>query len=341
MRPSTPIANRYAQRGLSLIELMISITIGLLILSALTTLFVNQSKTRAELDKSNRMIDNGRYALELLAENLRMAGFYGELDPSSVAVPASLTDPCSTNPTDMADAMRLHVQGYNAATPAAAVSTPPCGLSGQLKAGSDILALRRADTSPPVLQTAAVNGIHYLQVSSCRFDGSGFSISTTPASFTLRQRDCTDTSTVPYANLRRMIVQTYFVSPDNNAGDGIPTLKRRELDPAGSGAFVTTPLVEGIEYLQVEYGQDTNNDGTADSHVMTCADADCWSQIVSVKLHVIARNIQPTANYSDAKTYSLGQAGTFTPSGSDIRYKRHAYTQVVRLVNPASRREVP
>src|ERR1035437_2610565 len=44
------------QRGLSLIELMISITIGLLILASLSVMFVNQSKTRVELDKSNRMI---------------------------------------------------------------------------------------------------------------------------------------------------------------------------------------------------------------------------------------------------------------------------------------------
>jgi len=49
-----------SQRGLSLIELMISITIGLLILVSLSSLFINQSKARAELDKSTRMIDNGR-----------------------------------------------------------------------------------------------------------------------------------------------------------------------------------------------------------------------------------------------------------------------------------------
>src|SRR5687767_8053780 len=72
------------QRGLSLIELMVSVVIGLLILAALTTLFVTQSQTRLELDKQNRMIDNGRYALDLLSENLRMAGFYGELDPLTV-----------------------------------------------------------------------------------------------------------------------------------------------------------------------------------------------------------------------------------------------------------------
>ncbi|HSH53582.1 MAG TPA: prepilin-type N-terminal cleavage/methylation domain-containing protein, partial [Methylotenera sp.] len=66
------------QQGFSLVELMVSVAIGLLLLSALATLFVSQSKTRMELDKENRMIDNGRYALDLLSENLSMAGFYGE-----------------------------------------------------------------------------------------------------------------------------------------------------------------------------------------------------------------------------------------------------------------------
>jgi type IV pilus assembly protein PilW len=348
MRLLSTTAGGASQRGLSLIELMISITIGLLILSALTTLFVNQSRTRTELDKSNRMIDNGRYALELLSENLRLAGFYGELDPTSLALPAALTDPCSVSPTDMAGALRLHIDGFDAATAGSAIAGPPCSLAS-LKSGSDILVLRRAETSAPVAQTSAVNGTHYIQVTHCRFDTTSFIIATAPASFTLRQRDCTETSTTPYANVRRFVVQTYFVSPDNNAGDGIPTLKRMELDPNGSGAFVTTPLVEGIEYMQVEYGIDGDSngdgvvdlavfDGVADSYVETCgSDITCWSSAVSAKLHVISRNIEPTAGHTDTKTYSLGQAGTFGPFND--HYKRHAYTQVVRLVNPASRRE--
>ncbi|WP_435627125.1 PilW family protein [Candidatus Ferrigenium straubiae] len=337
------LANRQTQRGLSLVELMISITIGLLILSSMATLFSNQSKTRSELDKSNRMIDNGRYALDVLSENLRVAGFYGELDPSSTALPASITDPCSTTPADMAGAIRLHVGGYNAATASSAIASPPCGLtSASLKAGSDILVLRRADTSDPIAQGSATDGIHYIQVSNCQYEvGTPFIIANAAASFNLSQRNCTAANNAPFANVRRFIVQTYFVSPNNNGSDGIPTLKRRELDPAGTGAFVTTPLVEGIEYLQVEYGQDTNNDGVADSYAQTCADVTCWSNIVSVKLNIIARNTETTASYTDAKTYSLGLAGSYTPAGGDRNYKRHAYTQVVRLVNPASRRESP
>lgn len=349
------LVNRQTQRGLSLVELMISITIGLLILSAMATLFSNQSKTRSELDKSNRMIDNGRYALEVLSENLRIAGFYGEFDPSSTALPASITDPCSTTPANMAGAIRLHVGGYNAATASSAIASPPCSLtSTSLKNGSDILVLRRADTSAPIAQTAALSGIHYIQVSNCQYENSTpFTIGNnagTAGAFNLSQRNCTAANTAPFADVRRFVVQTYFVSPNNNGTDGIPTLKRRELDPAGTGAFVTTPLVEGIEYMQVEYGVDGDSDGdgvvdlavfdgSADSYVQTCADVTCWSNIVSMKLYIIARNIETTAGYTDAKTYSLGLSGNYTPAGSDRNYKRHAYTQVVRLVNPASRRE--
>ena len=203
--------------------------------------------------------------------------------------------------------------------------------------------LRRADTSDPIPQATATDGIHYIQVSSCPLDTAAtFMIENAADEFeVLRPRNCTATSTAPYADLRRFIVQTYFVSPNNSGSDGIPTLKRWELDPVGSGAFVTTPLVEGIEYFQVEYGQDTDSDGVADSYVQTCADNTCWSNIVAMKLYVIARNIEQTAGHSDAKTYDLGLAGTYTPSGNDRKYKRHAYMQAIRLVNPASRREAP
>src|SRR3990170_4074731 len=114
-----------AQRGLSLVELMISITIGLLILSAMATLFANQSRMRSELDKSSRMIDNGRYTLEVLSENLRLAGFYGSLNPASIALPGAVPDPCSTTMSDIAAAIPLHIQGYDAAGAGADIASPP------------------------------------------------------------------------------------------------------------------------------------------------------------------------------------------------------------------------
>ena len=341
MNPSVytrTFTNRTSQHGLSLIELMIAITIGLLMLSALAILFVNQSKTRTELDKSNRLIDNGRYALEVLSENLRLAGFYGERDLTPLAV---ISDPCTTNLAEMRDALGLHVAGYDASGVGTTIVSPPCGLAtADLKDGSDILVLRRADTTP-IPAASAVSGTHYIQLSNCKYDLATSVIDTTATNFVLRQHDCTSTSTLPAANVRRFFVQTYFISPNNVAGDGIPTLKLKELDPAGTGVFIITPLVEGIEYLQVDYGIDGDNDGVADSYATTCATAVCWSNVVSVKLWVIARNIETTAGYTNTNTntYTLGVAGIFGPFNDS--YKRHVYTQVVRLVNPSSRRERP
>jgi type IV pilus assembly protein PilW len=399
---SLPHSSHRSQRGLSLIELMISLTIGLLILVSLTSMFVGQTRARSELDKANRMIDNGRYALELLSSSIRMAGYYDSYDPrESLGVTdpyvfvsgwSSLTDapPCDT--AIMTDATRnrnllaLHVQGYNATDATNEIATPPCTLSYsssnadlKLKAGSDILVIRRASTATPITQATAAgnpNGTIYLQVSSCEYDTTLYKIAAatgTTADIELalnlgqRNDNATDNCLAPFgvpaitdprADVRPLVTEIYFVSPDNVAGDGIPTLKRRALtrDSTNTAVFVTTPLVEGIEFMQIEYGiddpaQNTDGvggvglDGAPDSYTATPASLAEWSNVVTVKLHLIARNIEPTGGYIDPNTYALGTtgvtgtAGTYTPSGDALNYKRHAYTQLVRLVNVSGRRE--
>ena len=332
--------NWQTQRGFSLIELMIAITIGLIILAALSALFISQINVRNELDKSNRMIDNGRYALEVLSENIRLAGYYDSYAPIGTA--SATPNPCTltaiTDATTNINVLLHHVRGYNAATVSDAITSPPCSLTS-LKSGSDILVLRRVGTTS-ILTTAKVATTAYLQVSNCLTDvvPPSYKLALGSAGFTtLRKRNCSTAS-----DLRPFVEQTYFVSPNNVAGDGIPTLKRIELDP--TGAFVTTPLVEGIEYMQVEYGRDidsvdTTPDGVANNYTDAPAAAD-WPNIVSIKIYIIARNIETTKSYTDTKTYSLGLAGTYTPASAD-HYKRHAYSQLIRLVNPSSRKEAP
>lgn len=354
------------QLGLSLIELMISITIGLLILVSLSTLFINQSKSRVELDKSNRMIDNGRYALELLSNNLRLAGYYDNFAPT-IGTPATLFDPCDTaaitDPAKNLGILRLPVQGYNAATATSTIASLPCGsayIPGgltytagsnlSLKAGSDILTVRRAST---VIAGSAVSGTAYLQVSMCQTDAAAppnnYQIVAAPAvaSFSaIHKRLCSASGPLAgdgLADLRVFMVLTYFISPSNNptvvvpgsgcaVGDCIPTLK--QIDQYGT----VTPLVEGIEYMQLDYGVDDTGDGGTDRYVdcSTCSLAD-WSNVVAVRINIVARNQETTKGWSDSKTYALGLAGT-VPAPGDA-YKRHAYTQLIRLVNPSGRRE--
>ena len=47
-----------AQRGLTLVELMVAMTISLLILAALVALFTNTSRSNREFARANGMIDD-------------------------------------------------------------------------------------------------------------------------------------------------------------------------------------------------------------------------------------------------------------------------------------------
>src|SRR5688500_20263953 len=67
------------QVGLSLVELMVALTIGLLLMTGLSLIFVNSSEANRELQKTAQQIENGRYAIEIISQDLRLAGVFGHL----------------------------------------------------------------------------------------------------------------------------------------------------------------------------------------------------------------------------------------------------------------------
>lgn len=60
-------------RGFSLIELMVSMVLGLLIVGGATTVFLSNRQTYASTENLSRMQENGRVAFELIARDLREA----------------------------------------------------------------------------------------------------------------------------------------------------------------------------------------------------------------------------------------------------------------------------
>jgi type IV pilus assembly protein PilW len=182
------------------------------------------------------------------------------------------------------------------------------------------------------------------------------------------QRDC-----VTPAEQRQYLTHIYFVANNDQAGDGIPTLKRAEL----AANFTIMPLAHGIENLQVEYGIDTDGAGTpwsgdgipdvftaspdtfnranpaapfasCDASVANCMRN--WGDVMALRLHILARNTTPSQDHTDTKTYELGldadgnvkcaldanEDGACEAFGD--RIKRHVYQTSVRLNNPAGRR---
>lgn len=168
--------------------------------------------------------------------------------------------------------------------------------------------------------------------------------------------------------VRKLHIHVYFVSDCADADcssstRNIPTLKRAEL-VAGSGGvplWRIVPLVEGIESLQIEYGIDTApatlnaatgyfGDGTADSFVdaptATTWDATGWSNVVAVRLFVLARNTEQTTGYSDSKAYELRRSVAASTGANSIAakndsYKRHVFEMEVPVINTINRRLPP
>jgi len=330
--------------GFSLVELMVSMAIGLMLLATLLTVFANASSARGELERSSRQLENGRYAVELLSDDLRIAGFFGEINVGTLAAPAVLPDPCSTVPAEWAAAMPIHVQGYDNGAGA-----PPC-VPADIKANTDILVVRRVKTCIAGVAgcEAAIPGKPYVQSTLCSNEMPPHVVGPFGSTaFTLKRKDCTTA-----AALREYLVNVYFVSTNNRAGQNIPTLMRLEM--TGS-TIVQIPMVEGIEEMNVEYGIDNDGDGQPDANTSdptnytyagctTCTAVNNWSNVVTAQLHVLARSPELSPGYIDTKSYSLGPdaaGNAITVGPKNDGYRRHVYTAMVRIVNPAGRRDRP
>lgn len=346
------------QAGLTLIEFMVSIVIGMLMIAALAVLIASQSATRGDIDKTGRMIENGRYAAQTMVNDIRMGGYWGELG-NQPAVPPAWPDSCSTTATDIALAMGLHVQGLNA--PATLPAALAVCVKNQ-KPGTDVLVVRRADPDMSALQTPVGDvdltkltaGRTYIQTG---MDSTGATLTsvlaaassdsgTNASTFILKKKDM-----VKLANIRPVEVHIYYIAKCSvelsgsctgaDGGNPIPTLKRVDLGAAGGLPVMTTlTIAEGIENLQLDYGVDTDADGSpngsdVDGSALSLAD---WSNVMTLKIYLLARSSEVSQGFSDTKQYVMGTAGTITPATAEQGYKRHLFVQSVRVVNPSSKR---
>jgi type IV pilus assembly protein PilW len=175
------------------------------------------------------------------------------------------------------------------------------------------------------------------------------------------KKDCQTTNLAP---LRKVIHRVYFISSCNvcsptSKADTTPTLKVAEFV---NGAMTVTPLVEGIEDLQFDYGIDMDGNGAPDCYVsdpttpplaqitptvcpqpatpyLWTTAATNWSNVMAVRAHVLARSTDTSSGWTDSRTYDMGLAEPAVTKND--HYKRHAYSAIVRLYNGSGQRETP
>jgi len=343
-------------RGFTLIELMVAITLGLFLLIGLSSLLVSTVSSRSELDKSSRQIDNGRYALQVLTDDIQLAGFVGASSSTAFATVTPVA--CPSSIADLGYSATTSPGTSNVPLPVYALGSVPSCLDNVMS-GTAMLVVTRVGTSAVAVASAA-SGERYLQISACSTDLLPFvaAAGSSASSFNLMQKDCLSTKLAP---VRKIVQHVYFVSTCNVCGtDTTPTLKMAEYV---NGAMTITPLVEGIENLQLDYGIDmdangspdcyTSNPGsppTAEVAVSVCPQttpaydwtvaATNWANVMAIRIHVLARNTEASSGWTDSRTYNLGLA-TPTAGPFNDRIKRHVYSTVARLYNSSGQRETP
>ncbi|MCY1349403.1 Type IV Pilus-assembly protein W [compost metagenome] len=352
---------------------MIAATISLLMMAAVLTLFLDVSRTNDEMAKTNAQIESGRFALQLLQEDVAHAGFWGgyipEFDDLSwteipTDVPDDVPSPCSWTAADNTNLLGVSVQVYDGVPPGCS------SIVTDKKANTDVLVVRHAETCRPGVGNCEAEDSTrlYFQPSFCSDDPARYVLGT--SGFTMRKRDCTTLS-----EKRKFVSNIYYVRDYSvTAGDGIPTLMRSEFG-TGAEPKAAQALIEGIEGFRVELGIDNVGDGgvpndyteavsfavtasgdtnysqplnrgngAPEGDFVRCPAAGCTVEqlidVVAVKIFLLVRSIQPSPGYSDGKAYALGQASPAAQvTGSN--YKRHVYSTTVRLVNVSGRRETP
>lgn len=324
-----------SQTGLSLVELMVAMTIGLVVSGAVATIFIQSKQSYSQNDEINFLQDNGRYALNTLAHDLEVAGFFGGMAaPDTITFQTVPNDP--NDPDDNPDFYLIgsgnlecgtatkFIDGvgswtYDATNPIGYLSAPtstavaanfPCVSAYQT--GSDFLTVKRVRGNPVTTDSALED--HKVYLYTDRSEGE-FHTSITELTSNMRAWE--------------YYVHLYYLK--NN------TLKKMYLgwdNTTNKFAMYETDLAEGIEKFHIVFGIDDDADSdTIADYYTSSPSVEELNSAVTARVYVLARGSKEMQGYTNAKSYQLGDITINYSSNSDSYYRRVFSTAVV-MRNP-------
>lgn len=319
------IAVRPRQAGLTLIELMVAMAIGLFLVLGTVAVYTQSKSSYRVSDGQARLQENLRFALDLMEPDIRLARFWGRHnEPALVTVPGGINVSCAgANATAMATAFNLVINavdesvGYAAGVPC----PPPSGA----RADSDVLIVRHASAQ----QTAPAAG--RLQVRSDLGLAQLFNNGANPGGFG------------PNAQTHDLVVNVYYVANGSDLDAQLPSLRRWTLDDNGN--LVDEELIAGVENLQVQFGVDETGAGSVtryvdgDDPIITPGAPGFLpnAEILAVRLWLLVRSYQPEPGFTDIAIYTPpdNDLGAINPgnAGYPANVRRQLITKTINLRN--------
>lgn len=309
IRRSSLMQSVKTQRGLSLVELMVALTIGLFLLGAVGIIYVNTSNTSRSSTLEAQMNEDGAVALELLQQQIRLAGFSNVDNSGARLFSGRAVLGCDG--------------GFSSNAGGTAFEALTCSASA---AGSDALAVRYEANelnSQTVLNPAGVR-----VPANCVNEGI--------AAWNALAEGASSATPMVLADNR------YYVAND---ADGTPSLFCQGRTGAGFGN--ATALVPNVENMQIEYGitRLPTTGGIVPHHVAGYVQANNaalgataanWSRVAAVRICLIVRSATavPTGDNTIADVgYYRDCAGNVPNPLPTDRFLRRAYVTTIQLRN--------
>ena len=291
------------QKGFSLVELMIAITIGFIVVAAVGYTYLGARQSFRMTDNMSRMQENARLALETMARDIRMAGYVGcaNLQTSTIKTIAKPPAPLFTK----SNAITGLDSGPSVANFLSTSITRPAGdtisISGAFGGGVALTSPFNDNANlkvvgnpfgfdiDDILMVASCTSADIFQVTNT--PGNSGTVTLTHATGSNCNRDAAGACLPGPANrvgtynagaqVFKMQQFTYFIGTNTF---GNRALYRTNTE-TGSGVN-TMELVEDVWDMQIEYGRDTDADGAIDSYGDATAVGGNWQQVISARIHL-------------------------------------------------------
>lgn len=326
------------QVGVSLVELLLAMLLGLLLLVGMVVVQQQCSRIHRAVQTIGRLQEVARLALDVIETDVRMANHWGlhsqagyvvnrglpgaGLPPGFSAAQGERIGLCGGPGSHWAIHLDDYLGGSNGGYDLA------CPASGAASSSADTLVVRRAADSRPVslepdriyLQTTRLAGTLFVPQAGCANPGN-------PA--------CVPAGYAPATSISRaLLVHAYYVSPNSTQRIGLPALRRKSFGNvnAGSpaGALQDDEIVAGIEDLQVRFGVDTDGDASLDHYVDPGA-VPAGARVVTATIWLRVRSEEPETGHRDDTAYQYaGMASPWTPGDG---HRRIVLSKTIHLRN--------
>ncbi|MBU6257179.1 MAG: PilW family protein [Burkholderiales bacterium] len=302
-------------RGMTLIELLIGMAIGLFLVLVMGSIYLGSKGTFNAQESTARLQENARYAVDLLSNDLRMGGFRG--CAGQVAGVGQLTNELQGPLTTVLNFGQGVAGSHNVGGAWSPGLDASIGALAPNPAG-DVLTIYRsfgtawaltADMTLPtdslqVTPSAAFNTGDILVVADCNSSavlqitnanpGATGTIAHVAGAAGVVPGVATSSLDRPYlqdAVVYRVQAVTYYLAPSLRQPGTMALWS--SATPAYTAGPQPIELVTGVDRMVVTYGLDTNGDQAADTFVTADAVAN-WSQVVSARLELLLSS--PDAN---------------------------------------------